>query len=72
MKVKVHFYILVDGEGNRQGWDVVKEHCDNVCLVGQTAAGKWIQYDSYEGYHSHSWAAEHGMTVECITKEVEI
>lgn len=66
-------YRLVDPNSGFKGdWYFVRESCDNICIGVTDGAGKYHQYDSYEGYHSHAWAVQRGLEVQSHEFTVEL
>jgi prephenate dehydrogenase len=60
-----HDFIVVtvfDAQGGSMH-TVVNESCDNVCIHGYDAQGKYQQFDSYELYHTNEWAKKHGFVI---------
>lgn len=71
MKVKFYIHVCTDANGDKY-YDVSKDSCDWICLMGKDANGKHQQFDSTEAYHAYAWAERHGFTVTCIEKEVSL
>ena len=65
----IYQLVKVDEHGNEEIVDqVILDDCsNNLCIGGNGVDGNYYQYDSYEGYHSHSYFADnfnvHGLKI---------
>ncbi len=59
---KVYVYVLVDARGEAHV-AVNNDPADDITIGGHDAQGVYQQFDSYEAYHLHGWAEDHGFTI---------
>jgi hypothetical protein len=56
-------YVLIDFRGNVKKY-IANDSSENICIGGYDRNGQYQQYDSYEGYHIHSWNEKHGFNIK--------
>ena len=79
MKEFIEFYVYTLCRDTEEGTEVIarvvlNDCADKLCIGATGTDGKYYQYDSYEGYYSHSWFEEkytqHGLFVS--SKKVKV
>lgn len=73
MKKNVWVYQLRSANGELS--TVILDDCsDNLTIGGYDDKGKYVQYDSYEGFYAHGFFAEKhpSMHLECMMIEIDV